>query len=182
MIEEGSRHGADSRGHDSAARRRARWTNGVGKSTTIAKLAANYRLREKLRVGLITVDTYRIAAVEQLRTYADIMDLPMEVVSTPREMRQAVSRLSSVDLVFMDNAGRSPRMSSRFKNSRRCSARRVPTRFTVLSSRGRRRDLARTAEQFAAVGTTGKVLTNHEATGMGNLPPLLRAVNCRSRT
>jgi flagellar biosynthesis protein FlhF len=47
---------------------------GVGKTTTIAKLAANYRLREKLRVGLITVDTYRVAAVEQLRTYADIID------------------------------------------------------------------------------------------------------------
>ena len=58
---------------------------GVGKTTTIAKLAANYRLREKKRVGLITVDTYRVAAVEQLRTYADIIDLPMEVVSTPRE-------------------------------------------------------------------------------------------------
>ena len=57
---------------------------GVGKTTTIAKLAANYRLREKRRVGLITVDTYRVAAVEQLRTYADIIDLPMEVVATPR--------------------------------------------------------------------------------------------------
>src|SRR5260370_25268953 len=64
---------------------------GVGKTTTIAKLAANFRLREKRRVGLITVDTYRIAAVEQLRTYADIIDLPMDVVSTPREMRQAVT-------------------------------------------------------------------------------------------
>ena len=63
---------------------------GVGKTTTIAKLAANFRLREKLRVGLITVDTYRIAAVDQLRTYADIIDLPMEVVATPREMREAV--------------------------------------------------------------------------------------------
>ena len=50
---------------------------GVGKTTTIAKLAAHYRLKEKRRVGLITVDTYRIAAVEQLRTYADIIDLPM---------------------------------------------------------------------------------------------------------
>src|SRR5262249_17336573 len=66
---------------------------GVGKTTTIAKLAANYRLREKKRVGLITVDTYRVAAVEQLRTYADIIDLPMEIVATPREMREAVARM-----------------------------------------------------------------------------------------
>src|SRR6185436_11342398 len=75
---------------------------GVGKTTTIAKLAANYRLREHRRVGLVTVDTYRIAAVEQLRTYADIMDLPMEVVSTPREMRQAIQRFKEMDVVFMD--------------------------------------------------------------------------------
>ena len=83
---------------------------GVGKTTTIAKLAANHRLREKKRVGLITVDTYRVAAVEQLRTYADIIDLPMEVVATPREMREAVSRMRHLDLVLMDTAGRSPRM------------------------------------------------------------------------
>ena len=63
---------------------------GVGKTTTIAKLAAHYRLKRKHNVGLITVDTYRIAAVEQLRTYAKIIDLPMQVVSTPREMREAV--------------------------------------------------------------------------------------------
>ncbi len=82
---------------------------GVGKTTTIAKLAANYRLRDKRRVGLITVDTYRIAAVEQLRTYADIIDLPMEIVATPREMHQALARMADLDLVLMDTAGRSPR-------------------------------------------------------------------------
>ena len=82
---------------------------GVGKTTTIAKLAANYRLREKRNVGLITVDTYRIAAVEQLRTYADIIDLPMQVVSTPREMREAVRRMDDLDLILLDTAGRSPK-------------------------------------------------------------------------
>ena len=81
---------------------------GVGKTTTIAKLAAHYRLREKRKVGLVTVDTYRIAAVEQLRTYADIIDLPMEVVSSPREMRPALNRLTGMDLILMDTAGRSP--------------------------------------------------------------------------
>ncbi len=82
---------------------------GVGKTTTIAKLAANFRLKEKRRVGLITVDTYRIAAVEQLRTYADIIDLPMHVVSTPREMRETVKRMSHLDLILLDTAGRSPK-------------------------------------------------------------------------
>src|SRR5882762_9096439 len=78
------------------------------KESPVAKLAANYRLREKRRVGLITVDTYRIAAVEQLRTYADIIDLPMEVVSSPRDMRQAINRLTHLDLVLIDTAGRGP--------------------------------------------------------------------------
>ena len=66
-------------------------------------------MKEKRKVGLITVDTYRIAAVEQLRTYADIIDLPMAVVSTPREMREAVAGMSELDLMLMDTAGRSPR-------------------------------------------------------------------------
>src|SRR5512137_212507 len=82
---------------------------GVDKTTTIAKRAANYRLKEKRPVGLITVDTYRIAAVEQLRTYADIIDLPMHVVSTPREMRETVERMSHLDLILLDTAGRSPK-------------------------------------------------------------------------
>jgi hypothetical protein len=61
--------------------------------------------QEKRNVGLITVDTYRIAAVEQLRTYAEIIDLPMAVVSTPREMREAVTRMSDLELILMDTAG-----------------------------------------------------------------------------
>ena len=81
---------------------------GVGKTTTIAKLAANFRLKEKQRVGLITVDTYRIAAIEQLRTYADIIDLPMHVVSTPREMRETVERMSHLDLILLDTAEPQP--------------------------------------------------------------------------
>ena len=89
---------------------------GVGKTTTIAKLAAHFRLREHRRVGLITVDTYRIAAVEQLRTYADIIDLPMEVASTPRRDAAGRGRLADLDLILMDTAGRSPRDEVRFKN------------------------------------------------------------------
>lgn len=81
---------------------------GVGKTTTIAKLAANFRLRDGLKVGLVTVDTYRVAAVEQLRTYAEIIDLPMKVVTTPQEMRDALDEFSDVDLVLIDTAGRSP--------------------------------------------------------------------------
>jgi flagellar biosynthesis protein FlhF len=149
---------------------------GVGKTTTIAKLAAHYRLRERLRVGLITVDTYRIAAVEQLRTYADIIDLPMEVVSTPREMRQAVARLADLDLVLMDTAGRCPRDEVRIQELKSMLAEARPDEVhLVLSCVAGAAGLAKNAERFASVGTTALILTKlDEATGLGNLLPLLR--------
>ena len=149
----------------------------MGKTTTIAKLAANYRLREKRKVGLITVDTYRIAAVEQLRTYADIIDLPMQVVSTPREMREAVRSMSHLDLVLMDTAGRSPKDEVKIQELRafltEAGAHEV---HLVLSSGAGGSTLQRTAERFAEVGTTALILTKlDEATGLGSLLPLLRS-------
>lgn len=149
---------------------------GVGKTTTIAKLAANYRLKEKRNVGLITVDTYRIAAVEQLRTYADIIDLPMEVVSTLREMREAVRRFDSLDLVLMDTAGRSPRDEIKIQELRSfLSEAGADEVHLVLSSVAGARALKQTAQQFAAAGTTGLILTKlDEATTLGNLLPVLR--------
>lgn len=80
---------------------------GVGKTTTIAKLAANFVLNQGKKVGLITIDTYRIAAVEQLRIYADIINIPFEVVLTPYEMKAAIAKFKDCDLIFIDTAGRS---------------------------------------------------------------------------
>ncbi len=82
---------------------------GVGKTTTLAKLAARFALEERKRVGLMTADTYRIAAVEQLRTYSEILGLPLEVIYDPSEVGQALDRLSGRDLILVDMAGRSPR-------------------------------------------------------------------------
>lgn len=82
---------------------------GVGKTTTIAKLAAACMLKEKRKVGFITADTYRIAAVEQLKTYANILNVPFEVVFSPKEIPQAMERLSGCDLIFVDTAGRNYR-------------------------------------------------------------------------
>ncbi len=149
---------------------------GVGKTTTIAKLAAHYRLREKRRVGLITVDTYRIAAVEQLRTYADIIDLPMQVVSTPREMREAVQRMSDLDLILLDTAGRSPKDEVRIQELRAfVSEADADEIHLVLSAMTGARTLQQTAERFAAVGTTALILTKlDEASSLGNLLSVLR--------
>jgi flagellar biosynthesis protein FlhF len=81
---------------------------GVGKTTTIAKLAANFTLLEKKKVALITIDTYRIAAVEQLKTYAEIMGIPIDVVFSPKELPPALQKYKDKDLIFIDTAGRNP--------------------------------------------------------------------------
>jgi len=149
---------------------------GVGKTTTIAKLAANFRLRQRRKVGLITVDTYRIAAVDQLRTYADIMDLPMEVVATPREMRAAVDRFAEFDLVLLDTAGRSPRDEVRIQELRAMLAEADADEVhLVLSAAAGLESLQAAVNSFARVGATSLVLTKlDEATHIGNLLPLLR--------
>lgn len=82
---------------------------GVGKTTTLAKLAANYSLIEKRKIALLTIDTYRIAAVEQLRTYAQIIGIPLEVVFNPRAMAESLQRHGDKELILVDTAGRSPK-------------------------------------------------------------------------
>ena len=151
---------------------------GVGKTTTIAKLAANFRLRDGIRMGLVTVDTYRIAAVEQLRTYAEIIDLPMKVVTSPREMRRALDELSGLDLVLIDTAGRSPRDELKIQELKSLLAEaQVDEVHLVLSLAGSPRSLQATAEKFAAAGTTAMILTKlDEAVGMGSLLSVARRV------
>jgi flagellar biosynthesis protein FlhF len=150
---------------------------GVGKTTTIAKLAAHFRLKQKRNVGLITVDTYRIAAVEQLRTYADIIDLPMQVVSTPREMREAVKRMSGMDLILLDTAGRSPKDDIKIQELKAFLAEAAADEVhLVLSSVASARVLEHTAERFAAVGTTAIIFTKlDEAASFGNLFSAVRS-------
>jgi flagellar biosynthesis protein FlhF len=88
---------------------------GVGKTTTLAKIAANYLLNQNKSIGLITADTYRIAAVEQLRTYAEILGIPVSVVYTPAEIKEAISTYSDKDIVLIDTAGRSHRDKAQFE-------------------------------------------------------------------
>lgn len=82
---------------------------GVGKTTTVAKLASEQLLQQKRKVSLITVDTFRIAAVEQLKVYAKIMGVPITVVQGKQELEKAIRAASDADVVFVDTGGRSPR-------------------------------------------------------------------------
>jgi|SRR5690625_547162 len=85
---------------------------GVGKTTTIAKLAAKTMMEMNKTVAFITTDTYRIAAIEQLKTYARILEVPIEVAYSLEDYKRAVDKLSSVDLIFVDTAGRNFRQSN----------------------------------------------------------------------
>ena len=81
---------------------------GVGKTTTLAKLAADFALQQNKKVGLVTADTYRIAAVDQLKTYSQIIDIPLQVAFSPQELETTIENYESdYDLILVDTAGRS---------------------------------------------------------------------------
>ena len=88
---------------------------GVGKTTTIAKLAAMHALNRRVSVAMITTDNFRVGAVEQLKTYAKIMDLPLEVVASAQELAKALATHADKDLILIDTAGRSPKDSERIE-------------------------------------------------------------------
>ena len=149
---------------------------GVGKTTTAAKLAASYALRQGLKVGLITADTYRIAAVEQLRTYANIIGVPLAVVAGPQEMRAAVRQMGECDVVLIDTAGRSPGEAERIEELRLLLSAARPTRtHLVLAGTASAGAMVRCGEAFAVLSPTSVVLTKlDEAAGFGVLIGVLR--------
>lgn len=85
---------------------------GVGKTTTIAKLATHPEFFRKKKIGFLCFDTYRVGAVEQLRTYAEIAGLPMETVYEASDLPKAMKRLSDRDVIFVDTPGRGPRLQA----------------------------------------------------------------------
>ncbi len=154
---------------------------GVGKTTTIAKLAANLSLRENRSVGLITIDTYRIAAVEQLRTYARIIDVPLTVVSSPDQLQQAVEHMADRDFIFIDTAGRSQRDTAKIHDlAEFFHAVRPDEVHLVLSSTCDERVLRAATEAFADVGINRLILTKlDEAIGFGVVLSCLEKTEAR---
>lgn len=89
---------------------------GVGKTTTMAKLASKCKLEDKLDIAMLSVDTYRIAAIEQIKTYANILNAPMEVVYTADDMKSYAEKYKNCDLILVDTAGRSHRNDEQKKD------------------------------------------------------------------
>jgi flagellar biosynthesis protein FlhF len=136
---------------------------GVGKTTTIAKLAANFRLKEGKRVGLLTIDTYRIAAVDQLRTYADIIEVPLQAVLTPAELQQAIQSMSQMDVVLIDTAGRSQNNPLRLNQLRGFLAAASPDEVhLVISATANQRCLRSAMDRFCPMGVNRIIMTKFD--------------------
>lgn len=142
---------------------------GTGKTTTVAKLAANYRLRDGHQVGLITLDSYRIAAVDQLRTYARIIDVPLEIVMTPDQMGAALRSMSQCNVILIDTVGSSQNDVSRLQWVKDLLDEAHPDEVhLVLSSTGSTPVLKQTMDRFRLLGVNRVIFTKlDEAVGFG---------------
>jgi flagellar biosynthesis protein FlhF len=154
---------------------------GVGKTTTIAKLGAWYKLKGGARVGMVTCDTYRIAAVEQLRTYATIIGVPLRVALTPREVGEAVDALADLDVVILDTPGRSQHDGTRLEELRACvAAARAHETHLVLSAAASPGVLERAGKAFGSLGADRLVVTKvDEAVQFGPVARLVRGSGLR---
>lgn len=140
---------------------------GVGKTTTIAKLAARAKINERKRVGLITLDTFRIAAVDQLEKYAQIIGLPLVVARNPRELETAVREFRSkqADLVFIDTAGRSHRDELKMAELREFLTVLPDAEVhLVLSTTTHSKTIMSIANRFATIGFHKIILTKIDET------------------
>lgn len=149
---------------------------GVGKTTTVAKLAAAFKLRHGLRLGLITTDTYRIAAVDQLRTYANIIGVQLKVALTPTEMASACHAFRDCDVILIDTAGRSPNDEARIVEIREFLESAAPHEVhLVLSSTSSESVLKKTFERFEQVHIDRLIFTKlDEAVNFGVLINVIR--------
>lgn len=144
---------------------------GVGKTTTLAKIAANYLSKFSNSIALITIDTYRIAAVEQLKVYGEIMRLPVDVVITPEQLVQAMAKHSDKELILIDTAGRSPRDSLCIDELASFLPEELEIdKHLVLSAGSRENELLDTIERFNTLGISNTIFTKiDECSSLGVL-------------
>ncbi|MBC03680.1 MAG: hypothetical protein CMJ34_10330 [Phycisphaerae bacterium] len=154
---------------------------GVGKTTTLAKIAATLSLREGLKVGLVTADTYRISAVEQLRTYAEILGCRLEVAGDPATMKKVLADCEGLDAVLIDTPGRSQNDADSLAELRTImDAARPHETHLVLAGTAAERVLLREAEAFSGLGPDRVVLTKlDEAVAFGMLVSVVRRIGRR---
>ncbi|MBQ9365471.1 MAG: flagellar biosynthesis protein FlhF [Schwartzia sp.] len=140
-------------------------TTGVGKTTTIAKIAARFVLEKGVSVGLITADTYRISAVEQLKTYSDILGLPLEIVYSSAELKPALRKHKGKQLILIDTAGRS--QNNEYQMSELKEFLEVEPsieKHLVMSATTKERDAEKILERFSVVKPDRLIFTKVDET------------------
>lgn len=146
---------------------------GVGKTTTIAKIASTLKLSRKVKVALVTSDTYRIAAVEQLKTYANILGIPLKVVYSSDEMGKTMEELEEFDLVLIDTAGRSHNNQEQKEDIQRLLEMVPETErevFLVLSATTKYKDLVKISKSYSEITKYNLIFTKLDETdAIGNV-------------
>jgi len=137
---------------------------GAGKTTTLAKVAALAQLDHGRRVSLVTIDTYRIGAVPQLASYAEILGAPLSVAQTPAEVAQAISRSDDADFIFIDTTGRSPLGPGIEGLKPFLDAAEPDLTYLVLSAITRDRDALRAADSYGRLTPNALCVTRIDET------------------
>jgi len=152
---------------------------GVGKTTTTAKLAAMYALNRGNKVALITMDIFRVGAVEQLKTYTKIMGIPLEVGSTPKELERALERHADCDLILIDTAGRSHKDTDKLEEMKVFLGNSVQADiYLCLSATTKDRELEEILNRFSILPISKVVFTKlDECESVGCIVNLLLKAN-----
>ncbi|WP_315077765.1 flagellar biosynthesis protein FlhF [uncultured Clostridium sp.] len=152
---------------------------GVGKTTTIAKLAGKLSLVDKKKVGLITVDTYRIGAIEQLKTYAEIMNIPFKVVITIKEMEEAINSMNDCDVILIDTTGRSSKNTMQISELRAFVEKANPDYVSmVISATTKNRDIVSILNGYSDLSYDNVIITKlDETTVYGSLYNIMKRSN-----
>ncbi len=152
---------------------------GVGKTTTIAKLAGRLALIEKKKVGLITIDTYRIGAVEQLKTYAEIMNIPFKVVITIKEMEDAIESMKECDIILIDTTGRSSKNTMQISELRAFVQKAEPDYTAmVISATTKNKDISSILKGYSELEYGSVIITKlDETTSYGSIYNISRNSN-----
>ncbi|WP_264737210.1 flagellar biosynthesis protein FlhF [Cytobacillus firmus] len=138
---------------------------GVGKTTTLAKMAAEYVIKHKKKAAFITADTYRIAAIDQLKTYATILNVPLEVCYTIEDFRQAADKLKEYDVVLIDTAGRNFRNKQYVEDLKNViDFENDMETFLVLSLTAKQKDMEDIYNQFSIIDIDKLIFTKADET------------------
>lgn len=147
---------------------------GVGKTTTIAKIASKFKIEEDRKIAMFTADTYRIAAAEQLRTYANILEVPFQVIYTPEEIEEGIREYASCDYILVDTAGYSPNNNEQIDEMYRLfssiEGHIEKDVFLVISATTKHKDLINIVKSYSRFENYKLIFTKLDETiGYGNI-------------